>query len=56
MLIEHVAELHGVFTLLWHNTYMDGENLKIYKRFLQFCREKEAWMTNGWDIIDNNMK
>jgi peptidoglycan/xylan/chitin deacetylase (PgdA/CDA1 family) len=50
MLIDRVAVCHGVFTLLWHNTYMSGENLELYDKILRHCYESNAWMTNGSDI------
>jgi len=50
MLIDRVAACHGVFTLLWHNTYMDGDNLELYEKILGYCRERGAWMTNGEEI------
>lgn len=52
MLIDRVAACHGVFTLLWHNTYMEGENLGLYERILGYCKEKKACMTNGNEIIN----
>ncbi len=50
MLIDCVADLHGVFTLLWHNTYMWGENLELYKKILKYCKERKAWITSGEEI------
>jgi|SRR5271157_797190 len=50
MLIDRIAACHGVFTILWHNTYMDGENLKLYEKILHYCNENNAWMTNGSNI------
>ncbi len=50
MLIDRVAACHGVFTLLWHNTYMEGENLGLYEKILGYCKEKKAWMTSGIEI------
>ena len=55
MLIDRVAAWHGVFTLLWHNTYMEGENLELYAKILAYCKEKKAWMTNCGNIIDKKM-
>lgn len=49
-LIDATERCHGVFTLLWHNTYMEGERLKFYEKILGYCREKGAWMTSGKDI------
>jgi peptidoglycan/xylan/chitin deacetylase (PgdA/CDA1 family) len=51
-LIDRVAACHGVFTLLWHNTYMSGEKTELYEKILQYCNEKKAWMTNGETIIN----
>lgn len=42
----------GVITILWHNTYMHGDYLEFYKKILQFCAKKNAWMTSG-DQIHN---
>lgn len=51
MLIDRVAACQGVFTLLWHNTYMNGENLELYEKILAYCKERDAWMTSGDRII-----
>ncbi len=47
MLIDRVAGCHGVFTLLWHNKYMGGENLDLYEKVLLYCKENKAWVTSG---------
>jgi len=49
-LIDYIEQCHGVFTLLWHNTYMEDERLRFYKKVLAYCREKDAWMTSGEEI------
>ena len=49
-LIDATERCHGVFTLLWHNTYMEGERLKFYEKILRYCQEREAWMTSGEEI------
>ena len=51
-LIDEVERYHGVITILWHNTYMYGQKLKLYKKILQYCDEKGAWMTSGAMIHD----
>lgn len=51
MLIDRVAVWHGVFTLLWHNSYMEGENLELYEKILVYCNERKAWMTSGKEIF-----
>ncbi len=50
-LINTVAECHGVITLLWHNTFLRGEDRKYYEKILKYCAEKDAWMTSGEDIV-----
>jgi len=51
-LIESVENSHGILTILWHNSYMDGQNLELYEKILAYCREKRAWMTGGGRIMD----
>jgi len=41
-LIDATERCHGVFTLLWHNTYMVGERLKFYEKILRYCGGKGA--------------
>ena len=50
MLIDIVEKYNGVITILWHNTYMVGDNLKFYEKMLKYCYEKGAWMTSGEEI------
>ena len=49
-LIDAVERCHGVITILWHNTSMFGEQLKLYEKILGYCRERGAWMTSGAEI------
>jgi hypothetical protein len=51
-LIDATERCHGVITILWHNTYMEGEWLKLYENIIRYCREKGAWMTSGENIAD----
>ena len=51
-LIDTVAECHGVITLLWHNYSLLGNQRKFYEKILQYCAEKNAWMTSGEDIAN----
>lgn len=51
MLIDRVAACHGVFTVLWHNTYMDGGNLELYGKVLAYCRERNAWISSGAEVV-----
>jgi len=52
MLIDRVAAGHGVFTLLWHNTYMTREMLESYEMILAYCKKKGSWITSGENISD----
>lgn len=45
-LIDTAKSLGGVISILWHNTYMLGEKLKFYRKILDYCQEKNAWMTS----------
>jgi len=51
-LIDQVAELHGVFTLLWHNTFLlqNSDGLEFYHEILRYCNERNAWLSNGFKI------
>ena len=49
-LIEQVEQLNGVFTLLWHNTYMLGDKLELYRKILEYCHRKGAWMTDADEV------
>jgi hypothetical protein len=51
-LILTVERCRGVLTVLWHNTYMQGEYLEYYKKLLQYCYEKGAWMASGAQICN----
>lgn len=51
-LIDTAEKLGGVITILWHNTYMLGENIKFYRKILDYCQEKNAWMTSCDDLYD----
>ncbi len=50
MLVDRIAACNGVFTVLWHNVSMEGENLKLYEKILRYCHDRKAWMTNGEGI------
>lgn len=52
-LIDTVEKNNGVITILWHNTYMIGENLRFYEKILKYCSEKGAWITSGEEIEKN---
>ncbi len=45
--IDTVARYRGVFSILWHNSSMVGDELKLYEKILAYCQEKNAWITSG---------
>ena len=49
-LIDTVEAMDDVLTILWHNTNMLDESLDFYERILQYCRQKNAWLTSGEEI------
>jgi hypothetical protein len=49
-LIDTVQQNHGVLTVLWHNSDVIGNKRKFYEKFLNYCAEKNAWMTSGQEI------
>jgi len=53
-LIDTTAECRGVFTLLWHNSYLveGSPEQRMYRRILEYCSEKGAWMTSGEEIAE----
>ncbi len=51
-MIDTTKNLNGVITLLWHNTYMNGNNLKFYEKILKYCSELDGWITSAEKIND----
>jgi hypothetical protein len=53
-LIDDVAACGGVITLLWHNNVFGSGFrdpwIKMYRKILQRCREKNAWITSGENV------
>lgn len=54
-IIDTVEKLNGVVTLLWHNNSMVQSSHRaswgrLYEKLLEYCKEKNAWMTTGADI------
>lgn len=53
-LIDTTARFNGVITLLWHN-FVFGcgfrkDWVKLYKKTLQYCSDRGAWITSGEEI------
>lgn len=49
-LIDTVERYHGVITILWHNEFMTGTPLRFYRKILEYCHDRGAWMTSGKEI------
>ena len=55
-LIDGVEASGGVATLLWHNDVFGcsfrKDWVRVYRKVLAYCREKNAWMTSGDHIAE----
>ena len=55
-LIDTVEKYNGVLTLLWHsndfNCVFKDSWVKIYKKILEYCHDKNAWMTSGEEVYN----
>lgn len=53
-LIDTVEKYNGVLTLSWHNNVFScpfmEKRKKLYEKTLEYCHEKNAWLTNGIEI------
>ena len=50
-LIDTVERCQGVITILWHNDmFVTGGMGELYERILQYCHEKNAWITSAENI------
>ena len=53
-LIDTVERYNGIITLLWHNNAFNcpfrERWIRLYKKILKYCYEKNAWMTSGEEI------
>ena len=50
-LIDTVEKCRGVITILWHgDVLLSGGMGKLYERILQYCHEKNAWVTSAENI------
>jgi peptidoglycan/xylan/chitin deacetylase (PgdA/CDA1 family) len=51
-LIDTTEKYKGVLTILWHNYQAMGDKLEVYKKILDYCHEKNSWMTSGEEIYE----
>jgi len=55
--IMNIVEKHqGILTLLWHhavfNNYEYPGWTERYEKIIEICKEKNAWITNAYNIIE----
>lgn len=51
-LIDTTEKHNGVLNILWHNTSMMSDKLRLYEKILDYCYSKDAWMTSGEEIYE----
>ena len=53
-IIREVMDQHGVLTLLWHHTVFNDYEFpgggSAYKRIINYCKKRDAWITSGKNI------
>jgi hypothetical protein len=54
LLIDEIKKFNGVFTILWHNTFFSDYKYtgwkEVYVKILEYCKEKNALLTNASNI------
>jgi peptidoglycan/xylan/chitin deacetylase (PgdA/CDA1 family) len=55
-LMDEVERNNGVMTVIWHNNYMYGDDLDLYRDMLRYAREKDAWLASAEQVHDHWMK
>lgn len=50
-LMEKIAGCGGVFTLLWHNNFMAGEERELYRRVLELLCTFDPWFTTSEELV-----
>jgi len=49
-LLGTVERYRGVLTILWHNTHMAGNRGALYRKILEYGRDRGAWMTGCGEV------
>jgi hypothetical protein len=49
--MEKIAACGGVFTLLWHNNFMTGEERDLYQRILELLAGFDPWFTTSAELV-----
>lgn len=51
-MVDQIEEVGGVFTLLWHNNYMQEERGEIYESILENLHERGAWFATSTELVE----
>jgi peptidoglycan/xylan/chitin deacetylase (PgdA/CDA1 family) len=51
-LIDATERSRGVVTILWHNTSWSSEQLFLYRKILDYCSKKQAWLASCSEVIE----
>ncbi len=50
-LINEIKACKGVFTVLWHNSSLDGQMGELYIKLLDLLKEEDPWFATSADIV-----
>jgi peptidoglycan/xylan/chitin deacetylase (PgdA/CDA1 family) len=51
-LLDTTMMYKGAISILWHNSSMSGDRLRLYERILQYCADNRAWLTSCEELTD----
>lgn len=52
-LVEKVRRLNGVFTLLWHNTFLGGTRHAFYLKAINYLSKLDPWFATSQQVADH---
>ncbi len=50
--LDTVERCNGVVTVIWHNNFMYGKYLDLYKRILDYSYDKNAWLCSADELYE----
>ncbi len=50
--IDNVERYNGVVTIIWHNNFMYGKYLDLYKKILDYSFKKDAWLCSADELYE----
>jgi hypothetical protein len=51
-LIEKVKQCRGVFTLLWHNNFLEGDMGGFYRKLLGLLQQEDPWFATSRELVN----